>query len=1140
MTPNQLELLNSRRFLPLFITQALGAFNDNVFKNAIVFLVTFSMAQQAGINAPLMVAAAAGVFIFPFFLFSANAGQIADKYDKAWLIRILKLAEIAIMAVAGLGFVLGNVWFLLAVLFLMGTQSTYFGPIKYGILPEQLGSDELIAGNAWVQTGTFIAILLGTVAGKLILDDWGIYLISAAILAVAVAGLLAARFIPSTGPAAPDLQVDYNPFTSTWEMLRYAAQRRDIFLTILAISWFWLVGAAFLAEIAPFAKDVLGGDENLATLFLVTFSIGVALGSLLCNSMLKGQVHATFVPLGALGMTVFIVDLYFASRNGLPGGAASLSLFLDQFAGWRILVDIALIAAAGGVYIVPLNALLQQRSDDAHRSRNIAANNIINSLFMVIAAIGTALLLALDLSIPQVFLAIGLANLAVAIYITRLLPGALAKGFVAWLLQMLYRVEVTGLENLEKAGNRAVVIANHQSFLDAALIAAFSPRDMTFAIDTYIAKNRFIGFFLSLARTVPVDPTSPLSTRTLINVVKGGETLVIFPEGRITVTGALMKIFEGPGMVADKADAPLVPVRLDGAQYSPFSRLSGKVKIRWFPKMRVTFMPPQRLSIPSELRSRKRRAFAGRQLSKVMTEMMFESSDFRRTLFDSLLDAKEITGGAHKVLEDVERRPVGFRKLITGSFGLGKAMAAETAPGERVGVLLPNVIATAMTFFGLHAYGRVPTMLNFSTGVRNLVSGCGSATVKTVYSSRQFIEQAKFQDMVAAIEAAGVRVRYLEDLAAEMGIGTKLWALLAAAMPRLSYRLVCRERDPNGAAVVLFTSGTEGNPKGVVLSHTNLQANRYQVASMIDFGPQDIVFNVLPLFHSFGLTCGTLLPLLSGIKVFLYPSPLHYRIIPELVYDTNATLMFGTDTFLAGYARFANPYDFYSIRYVFTGAEKLKDETRTTYSERFGVRVFEGYGATETAPVLAMNSPMHSQRGSVGKLVPGLQHRLEPMAGITEGGDLVVKGPNVMLGYLRAEDPGRIQPPEDGWYDTGDIVTLDDQGFVFIQGRAKRFAKVAGEMVSLAMVEGEAAKLWPEFRHAVVARPDPKKGEQLVLVTTNPDASRSDFDAYAKSNGIAAIAVPARVLVVKEVPVLGTGKTDFRGVAALVLEEDEP
>ncbi len=1134
MPSNQLKLLNSRRFLPLFVSQALGAFNDNVLKNGIVFLITFSLSQHAESDAQLLVATAAGVFIFPFFLFSASAGQIADKYDKARLIRILKLGEIGIMAMAGLGFVLGNLWLLLAVLFLMGTQSAFFGPLKYGILPEQLAGDELIAGNAWVQTGTFIAILLGTMAGKFILSDGGVYLVSGAMFTFALLGWGAARLIQPSGSAAPDLQVDFNPFTSTWEMLRYSAQRRDIFLTILAISWFWLIGAAFLAQIAPFAKHVLGGDENLATLFLVVFSVGVALGSLLCNSMLKGQVHATFVPLGALGMTFFIVDLYFASRNGLPMGASSVAMFLDQFAGWRILVDIGLIAVAGGVYIVPLNAILQQRSDNAHRARNIAANNIFNSLFMVIAAAGTAVLLSLGLSIPQMFLAIGLANLGVAIYITRLLPGALAKGFVAWLLQMVYRVEVTGLENLDKAGDRAVVVANHQSFLDAALIAAFAPRDMSFAIDTYIAKNRLVSFFLSLARTIPIDPTSPLSTRTLINVVKGGDTLVIFPEGRITVTGALMKIFEGPGMVADKANAPLVPVRLEGAQYSPFSRLKGKVKIRWFPKIRVTFMPPQRLTIPPELRSRKRRAYAGQELSKLMTEMMFESSDFRRTLFHSLLDAKDITGGRHKVLEDVQRKPMDFRKLIVGAFALGRTMAAETEAEERVGVLLPNVIATVVAFFGLHAYGRVPTMLNFSTGVRNVVSGCGSATLKTVYSSRKFVDQAKFQDMVAAIEHTGVRVRYLEDLGAEMGMVTKLWGLLAGLSPRLAYRLVCRQRDPNGAAVVLFTSGTEGTPKGVVLSHVNLQANRYQVASMIDFGPRDIVFNVLPLFHSFGLTCGTLLPLLSGIKVFLYPTPLHFRVIPQMVYDTNATLMFGTDTFLTGYARFANPYDFYSIRYVFTGAEKLKDETRKIYSERFGVRVFEGYGATETAPVLAMNSPMHNQMGAVGKLVPGLQHRLEPVPGITQGGKLMVNGPNVMIGYLRAEAPGILQPPERGWYDTGDIVTLDDQGFVFIQGRAKRFAKIAGEMVSLAMVESEAAKLWPEYQHAVVARPDPRKGEQLVLVTTNPGATRAGFDAYAKGNGVAAIAIPAKVLVVKQVPVLGTGKTDLRGVAELV------
>jgi len=1136
---NQFELLRSRRFLPLFVTQSLGAFNDNLFKNAIVFLVTFILAEQSGLNAPLLVAAAGGIFIFPFFLFSANAGQLADKYDKARLVRILKLSELALMIAAGVGFLAGSVWFLMLVLFLMGTQSAYFGPIKFGILPEQLEPEELIGGNAWVQTGTFIAILLGTIAGTLVLERNGLYLVSGLVVVMAILGWVASRHIPSTGEAAPELVVDYNVFTSTWEMMQYAASRRDIFLSILAISWFWLVGATFLAEITPFAKEVLGGDHGLATLFLVVFSIGMALGSLLCNSMLKGEIHASFVPLGALGISLFTIDLYFASRHGLgmPGGVLGIAGFLDSFTGWRILVDIALIAVSGGVYIVPLNAILQYRSNERHRARVIATNNIFNALFMVLSALGIALMISLDLSIPEIFLVIALLNLAVAIYITRLLPGALVKALVAWLLHMFYRVEVTGLNHLREAGDRVLIVSNHQSFLDPALIAAYVPNDLTFAVNTFVAKNWLFRFFDTLTRVIPIDPTNPLSTRTLIDAVKHGEKVVIFPEGRITVTGSLMKVFEGPGMVADKAEAQIVPVRLEGAQYSPFSRLRGKVRIRWFPKIRVRFLPPQTLSIPPDLRSRSRRAYAGRELSALMTNMMFESSHYRQTLFDALLDAVKTHGGSHRVLEDLERKPISYRRALTGSFALGRAMARETAPAEPVGLLLPNSVATVLAFFGLHAYGRVPAMLNFSTGARNMVSSCKAAGVKTVYSSRRFIELGKLQETVEVLESAGFSVSYLEDLGQTLGTMDKFRALMAAVFaPRLTYRLSGANRDPEGPAVILFTSGTEGTPKGVVLSHTNLHANRFQVASMIDFGPSDIVFNVLPLFHSFGLTCATLLPIFSGIKIFLYPSPLHYRIVPEMVYDTNATLMFGTDTFLSGYGRFASPYDFYSIRYVFTGAEKLKDETRRLWSERYGVRIFEGYGATETAPVLAMNSPMHNQPGSVGKLVPGLLHRLDPVPGIETGGRLWVYGPNVMSGYLRVEDPGRIQPPEDGWYDTGDIVSIDEDGYVRIQGRAKRFAKIGGEMVSLAAVEAMAADLWPDHRHAVVSLPDPKKGEQLVLATDNPEATRDLVSTYARDRGIAAINLPARIMVVKAIPVLGTGKIDYRALTTLVEE----
>ncbi len=539
------------------------------------------------------------------------------------------------------------------------------------------------------------------------------------------------------------------------------------------------------------------------------------------------------------------------------------------------------------------------------------------------------------------------------------------------------------------------------------------------------------------------------------------------------------------------------------------------------------------------VRGRQRRRLAGHVLYDLMSGMMFESSDYRRTLFQSLLDARTTNGGNHIVFEDIERKPLSYRKLTLACFTLGRAMSRMTAPKERVGVLLPSAVATAVTFFGLQAYGRVPAMLNFSTGTRNVVLGCQTAGVKTVFSSRRFVELGKLESMVAAIAQAGVTVEYFEDVGKRLTPTDKLAGVLGTLFPRLAYRLTipARLRDADGEAVVLFTSGTEGAPKGVVLSHANLQANRYQAASTIDFGPTDIVLNAMPMFHSFGLTCGTILPALSGIKVFLYPSPLHYRVVPAIAYDTNATIMFGTDTFLSGYSRFADPYDFYSMRYVFAGAEKLKEETRRVWGERYGCRIFEGYGATETAPLLAMNSPMHNRPGTVGRLMPGIEYRLERMPGIEEGAKLLVRGPNVMKGYLKVDNPGVLQPPEDGWYDTGDIVEIDDDGYIHIKGRAKRFAKIAGEMVSLPAVEEMAEHVWPGRGHAAVTVPDARKGEQLVLVTECESATRDALASYGREHGVSEVAIPRRILIVDQLPLLGTGKVDFRTAQSMAEEQ---
>jgi acyl-[acyl-carrier-protein]-phospholipid O-acyltransferase / long-chain-fatty-acid--[acyl-carrier-protein] ligase len=1133
MHHNQFTLFTVRRFLPLAITQFLGAFNDNLFKNALVILITYVLAARSGLNAQVLVVLAGGIFILPFFLFSATAGQLADKYDKAWLTGWIKLAEILFMLGAALGFYLNNLYFLMTVLFLMGTHSTFFGPIKYGILPEHLATDELVAGNALIETTTFLAILGGTLLGGLaILGSGGAHLVSMLAIMVAILGWVASRFIPPTQPAAPDLQIGYNLLRETWRIVHYARSNGVIFLCILGISWFWLVGATFLSLLPTLAKDVIGANEQVVTLFLLAFSLGIASGSLLCNRLLKGEIHATYVPLGAAGITLFAVDLYFASRSFTSPTHALMGIYAFLLApgSLRILVDLSLVAVASGIYIVPLYALLQQRSEDAHRSRNIAANNVINALFMVVGAVVSAALLQQGMSIPAVFLTLALMNAGVVVYISRLLPGALVKASIAWLLDLLFRVDVRGLKHFQQAGDRVLIVANHLSFLDAALIAAYVPDQLTFAIDTRMARHWLIHFFLSLAKTYPLDPTNPLALRALVASIRQGEKVVVFPEGRITVTGALMKIYEGPGMVADKAGAKLLPVRLDGAQYTLFSRLKGKVRMRWFPRISVQFLESRDFEVPNTLKGRARRQYAGRHLYDLMTGMMFESSDYRRTLFASLIDARRTHGAGRLILEDVQRHPLSYRGLMTGSFALGRAISRDTVSGEVVGLLLPNVLGAVVSFFALHAYGRTPALLNYSAGATNAVLACRTAQIRTLYSARRFVEMGRLAELIQAIESSGVRVVYLEDLRANLTILDRLFGLAGGLFPGLGYWITRRDSNPEQPAVVLFTSGTEGAPKGVVLSHRNIQANRYQVASCIDFGPSDIVFNALPLFHSFGLSTGTLLPLLFGLRVFLYPSPLHYRIIPEMVYGTNATLLFGTDTFLAGYARYAHPYDFYSVRFVCSGAERLKDETRQLYSERFGVRIFEGYGATETAPVLAINSPMQSRIHTVGRLLPGIAWRIMPVPGIDEGGRLEVQGPNVMAGYLKVDRPGVLQPPEDGWYDTGDIVALDAEGYVTIKGRLKRFAKVGGEMVSLTAVEATVARLWPKGAHAVVALPDPKKGEQLVLVTDYAEARRDALVAFARSAGIADIATPKTLLIVEALPVLGSGKLDYIGI----------
>jgi acyl-[acyl-carrier-protein]-phospholipid O-acyltransferase/long-chain-fatty-acid--[acyl-carrier-protein] ligase len=573
-----------------------------------------------------------------------------------------------------------------------------------------------------------------------------------------------------------------------------------------------------------------------------------------------------------------------------------------------------------------------------------------------------------------------------------------------------------------------------------------------------------------------------------------------------------MKVYDGGAFVSAKSGATVVPVRIHGAGRSFFSRLSGIYPRRLLPRITLTILPPARIPMPPEGSAKERRRKAGESMRDVLLEMLVATRP-STALYPAFLGSVSAFGRGYPLLQDINLTEETYGSVLRMSVGLGRLLARRSAPAENVGVLLPNAVVTLGVVLGLWRHGRVPAMLNYTAGAEGLRAACIAAEVKRVVSSRAFVEKAKLTDVMAKLE--GLEVVYLEDLRGGVGLLDKLTILFATRFPRLGLHSA-RPRDP---AVVLFTSGSEGKPKGVVHSHNSILANIAQVRAVSDFMPSDRFLVALPLFHSFGFTAGAMLPLIAGCKSFLYPSPLHYRIIPELVYDRNCTVLFGTNTFLANYGKYAHPYDFGRLRYVVAGAEKLRDEVRQLWIDKFGLRILEGYGVTECAPVIAVNVPQANRRGTVGRLMPGMRHRLEPVEGISEGGRLAVTGPNLMLGYLRYERPGFIEAPkhaqDTGWYDTGDIVSFDADGFISIRGRAKRFAKLGGEMVSLEVVEQLA------------------KGEALVLYTTAPGLKREALSAAARGLGLPELAVPKDIRLLDKLPLLGTGKVDYVSLKAL-------
>src|SRR4051812_46021886 len=784
------HLMTSRRFAPLFWCQFFSAFNDNFLKNALVFLILFRAGFEEG-TANSLVTLTAAVFIGPFFFLSGLGGQMADRFDKAVMAQHVKLVEIAVAVLGGGGFWLHSIPVMFVTLFLFGVIATLFGPVKYGILPDHLKKEELPAGNALVEGATFMAILLGTIVGGLAAKEGNHPAYFGAM--IVVFSLLcwgASLLIPRTGQGAPNLTVDPNIARSTGSLLRDLWIDKRLWWGSLATSWFWLVGAVALSLMPPLVKLTVGASEEVVTAYLAVFSIAIAVGSLLAAWLSHGRIALFPTLVGAFFLAVFALDLGFATYGVTASPGAGIAQVFSSWRGIHVAIDLAGLAIAGGLFIVPAFSAVQSWAGADKRARVVAAVNVLNALFIVGGTLVVAALQSFGVTLPQLFLLLGAANIVALVVIARTMPANGLRDFLTTILRAMYRMEVKGAENFDNAGPNPIVALNHVSFLDAAVALSLMDKEPVFAIDYNIAQRWWVKPFLKLTRAMPLDPSKPMATRTLINAVKAGEALVIFPEGRITVTGSLMKVYDGVGLIAEKSGALVVPVKIDGLEATPFSRLSSaQVHRRWFPKVMITVLPPVRLAVAENLKGRHRRQAAGAALYEIMSDLVFRTTPTDRTVFDAVVEAADVHGLKRIAVEDPLTGSLSYKKMLIGASVLGRKLMPLAAEGKALGVMLPNANGAVVTILGIMSGGRVPAMINFTAGASNILAACKAAEVTTIVTSRAFIEKGRLDAVVAQL-AQSVTIVYLEDVRTTVSTGDKLRGLVAFRRP-----LVARKPD---------------------------------------------------------------------------------------------------------------------------------------------------------------------------------------------------------------------------------------------------------------------------------------------------------------------------------------------------------
>lgn len=1125
---------NSRSFNYLLASQFLGAFNDNAFKIIISLLVLhYSVKHGAG---AALISLVGGLFIIPFIIFSPLAGFLADKYSKRDITVWVKFAEILIMILGLVALLSGNILVLCVVLFLMASQSAFFSPAKYGILPELFEETEISRANGHLQLWTFVAIILGTAIGARLKSyfDPNVWQSSLVLIALAFLGYLSSLKIAQLKAQSPDQSFNLNGIKQTIEIFSEIKQSKAMFLSLLAIAYFWFVGSVFQMNILLYAKNILDVGDSQTGLMMAILSLGIGLGSVLAGRMSEGKIEFGLVPMGALGLTIF-----------------TLLIGLKEMTYLNVCIVLFLLGSSAGFYTIPLNAYFQENSPEQSRGKFLATLSIANSFAMLAGSLFVFCIgHLLKLNAATTFAILGLLTLGTTVYILKTLPIAFVR-LVIWILShSLYKIKKFDCHNLPECGG-ALLVSNHISYIDALIIMATIKRPVRFMMYRKIYEMPHLNWLFRVMKVIPVSYED--GPKGIVNSLKearaaieSGDLVCIFPEGGLTRTGNLLAFNRGYEKIIKGLDEPIVPLYLDNIWGSIFSFSQG----RYFFKMPQKTPYPVSVLFGEPLNS-DTKVF---QLRLTVQELGAKACElrgiYRKKLHLAFIDQVKKSKFKFCMADSSGIKMNYVQALATVLVLKEKLFPAKRRPmqsNEMVGVLLPASVMASLANGAILFAGKIPVNLNFTLSQENLDDSIKQCSMKMIITSRKFIEKLNLplrDEMV-----------FLEDIKEDITYFAKLRALLKSLLlPKSLISKFCVDGDLNNVddvATVIFSSGSTGQAKGVMLSHANIFSNIEAFYQIFDIKKNDVVMGALPFFHSFGFTATMCFPVGAGIGVVYHNNPMDAGVIGKLVAKYKASILMGTPTFLSAYLRKCSKEQFATVRHAVVGAEKLKDKLAESFEEKYGIRPLEGYGSTELSPIVAVGAPGYFNRkehikqlgnkaGSVGQAIPGVVTKvvdpdtyelLEP----DQEGLLLIKGPNVMKGYLN--NPQKTaEVIKDAWYISGDIAKIDEDGFITITDRLSRFSKIGGEMVPHIKVEEKIMEFLGAVEPicAVSSVSDEKKGERLVVLYSGEQDIDKLWDQLNLSE-LPKLWIPKKDSFIKvdQIPVLGTGKLDLKGIKTL-------